>query len=273
MSEKQLTVMDVLKVLNRSNCRECGLPTCMAFAVMVAQGQKELSECPYVDGEIKERMKGAVVQNKQSLKERRDELLYRLKQDVASVDFTKIADKIGAEVNNGRLVIRCLGRIFELDQFGELHSLSHVNSWVHLPIINYVVHSAGRDLNGEWVPFSELKHAADWVRFFEKRCVEVMRDLADDQPELFLNIVGLFSSKELGDQADASESADHVFTLFPLPKVPMKISVWEADGQFESNLTLLFDRSAEVNLGVEALYMLCVGFLKMLKRISQTHSA
>ncbi len=265
--------MDVLKVLNRSNCRECGLPTCMAFAVMVAQGQKELSECPYVDGEIKERMKGAVVQNKQSLKERRDELLYRLKQDVASVDFTKIADKIGAEVNNGRLVIRCLGRIFELDQFGELHSLSHVNSWVHLPIINYVVHSAGRDLNGEWVPFSELKHAADWVRFFEKRCVEVMRDLADDQPELFLNIVGLFSSKELGDQADASESADHVFTLFPLPKVPMKISVWEADGQFESNLTLLFDRSAEVNLGVEALYMLCVGFLKMLKRISQTHSA
>ena len=39
-------VLDIYKLLPRTNCKECGAPTCMAFADMLAGEKKTLSECP-----------------------------------------------------------------------------------------------------------------------------------------------------------------------------------------------------------------------------------
>ena len=43
-----LTGMQIYKDLPRTNCKECGFPTCMAFAMQVAAGQKALSDCPAI---------------------------------------------------------------------------------------------------------------------------------------------------------------------------------------------------------------------------------
>lgn len=42
-------VMDVFKLLDKTNCRECHKPTCLAFAAAVFQGKATLSECPFID--------------------------------------------------------------------------------------------------------------------------------------------------------------------------------------------------------------------------------
>ena len=44
--------MDILKLLDKSNCRKCNKPTCLAFAAAVFKGEKELEECPNLDSEI-----------------------------------------------------------------------------------------------------------------------------------------------------------------------------------------------------------------------------
>lgn len=36
-----------------ANCKECGFPTCLAFAMKLAQKQAELAQCPYVEEEAK----------------------------------------------------------------------------------------------------------------------------------------------------------------------------------------------------------------------------
>ena len=41
-----LTGMQIYKNLPKTNCKECGFPTCMAFAMQVAAKQKALTECP-----------------------------------------------------------------------------------------------------------------------------------------------------------------------------------------------------------------------------------
>ena len=41
-----LTGMDIYKNLPKENCKECGLPTCLAFAMKVASGQAGLDDCP-----------------------------------------------------------------------------------------------------------------------------------------------------------------------------------------------------------------------------------
>ncbi|MFA7384230.1 MAG: acetyl-CoA decarbonylase/synthase complex subunit gamma [Desulfurivibrionaceae bacterium] len=51
-----LTGIQILKMLPKKNCGECGIPTCLAFAMKVAAGQMEIGECPYVSDEVKEQI-------------------------------------------------------------------------------------------------------------------------------------------------------------------------------------------------------------------------
>jgi ArsR family metal-binding transcriptional regulator len=44
-------LMDVLKRLPRTNCRQCGLATCMVFAARVVEGAKGPENCPAIDPE------------------------------------------------------------------------------------------------------------------------------------------------------------------------------------------------------------------------------
>jgi ArsR family metal-binding transcriptional regulator len=39
-------VLDILKLLPRTNCRECGCPSCMAFAAQLVEGEKSAEDCP-----------------------------------------------------------------------------------------------------------------------------------------------------------------------------------------------------------------------------------
>ncbi len=267
-----MTVMDILRVLNKSNCRECGVPTCMAFAAMVTQGQKELSACPYIDEETAARLGGAVASKKKSIEEERDEYIRNLQKEIRNVDFHEAAKRCDASVtSSGNLAIYCLGKIFELNQQGKLDSLCHVNAWVHLPIINYVVRSAGQGMTGEWVIFKQLKGAQDWVRFFEHRCERQIKLIADKDPDLFIDSLDLFCVDNDEESLKDMSSADHLFTLYPLPKVPMVIAYWKAEDEFESKLNLFFDRSAEVNLGADSIYFLAMGMVEMLKKIVVRH--
>ena len=40
MAPKKRNAMDILKVLDKSNCKECGAPTCLAFATLVVQARR-----------------------------------------------------------------------------------------------------------------------------------------------------------------------------------------------------------------------------------------
>jgi ArsR family metal-binding transcriptional regulator len=42
-------VFEILKLLPRTNCRECDQATCMVFATMVAEGAKGAEDCPPLD--------------------------------------------------------------------------------------------------------------------------------------------------------------------------------------------------------------------------------
>ena len=42
-----------------ANCKECGFPTCLAFAMKLAQKQVELAQCPYVEEESKSKLEAS----------------------------------------------------------------------------------------------------------------------------------------------------------------------------------------------------------------------
>lgn len=54
-----LTGIEVYKFLPKTNCKECGFPTCLAFAMKLAAKSAELSLCPYVSEESKQALESA----------------------------------------------------------------------------------------------------------------------------------------------------------------------------------------------------------------------
>ena len=48
-----LTGIQIFKLLPKTNCGECGVPTCLAFAMNLAAGKAELALCPYVSEEAR----------------------------------------------------------------------------------------------------------------------------------------------------------------------------------------------------------------------------
>ena len=54
-----LTGIQIFKLLPKTNCGECGVPTCLAFAMNLAAGKAELDSCPYVSDEAREQLSEA----------------------------------------------------------------------------------------------------------------------------------------------------------------------------------------------------------------------
>ncbi len=54
-----LTGLEIYKLLPKTNCRKCGMPTCLAFAMQLAQKRAELDKCPTVSEEAKQALAAA----------------------------------------------------------------------------------------------------------------------------------------------------------------------------------------------------------------------
>jgi acetyl-CoA decarbonylase/synthase complex subunit gamma len=54
-----LTGIQIFKLLPKTNCKECGVPTCLAFAMNLASGKAELDSCPYVSDDAREKLSEA----------------------------------------------------------------------------------------------------------------------------------------------------------------------------------------------------------------------
>jgi hypothetical protein len=268
MTRPRTTTLDILKHLNKSNCKECGLPTCMAFAAMVSQGQKKITDCPYLSPEIAAQLAtepgdaGAGDFDP-------EEALAPLKDKIREMDFESSAARLGASVVADRLGIRCLGRVFEVDKSGLLHAMCHTNFWLHVPLLDYAIHCEGARPTGDWASFHELKHAKEWSRFFSHRCEKVLQQMAEEDTQLYLDMLELFASGETAGEF----TADRTFILYPLPRVPFLYSFWKGEDQFPPKTTILFDRSVERNLGAESIFRLSTGIVEMFKRILSRHGS
>ena len=267
MPENKLTAMEVFKHTKRDNCGDCGLANCMAFSALVVQGKISPFDCPYLDNDFAD----SISENKDDLKcdyeYFEEEFLNEMKQKVSNVDFNEAAKRLGGSVNNGRFSVHCLGKIFELDHAGNMYSICHINNWIHIPLINYVISASGKDPVGEWVTFRALKDAQDWKQYFEYRCEERISNIAFEHTEIFLDILELFGT----GPCENGPSSDFSAVLYPFPKVPVLFCYWPEEGKFEAKLAIYFDRSIEKNMPPESIFSLVRGMAEMFEKIIARH--
>ncbi len=264
----QLTnAMELYKLLDRSNCRKCNKSTCLAFAVAVIQGQKRLDECPALDGEIIQRYGGNVVKQV-PFEQQQFESIEQWKRKIATIDLASAAKRLGVKFCDDKLTIKCLGKDFSVDTKGNITTEIHVNAWIAIPVLNYIIAGAGIPVSGKWIPFRELKGGKAWYRLFERRCEKPLKKVADTYTDLFEDLIRLFN----GRQVENHYSSDISLVLHPLPKVPILISYWKPEGGLESDLNIFFDSKAEQHLTIENIYTLATGLIMMLQKLALRHS-
>lgn len=258
--------MEIFKILPRTNCRDCRLPTCLAFAAAVFKGDKRLGDCPHVDKSTLEKFS---VENTDSRTLEREEQQYLadLGAQVQKVDFASSVERLGATLTDGKLAIKMLGKDFYVDQNGNITSICHVHGWLTVPLLNYVISCAGKAPTGNWVPLRELKTGASWGPLFSQRCEKPLKRVADVHTDLFEHMIQIFNAKPAPNAFDS----DIAVVLHPLPKVPMLICYWKPDGDMESALNVFFDDTAEDNLNTDSLYRVSAGMVLMFEKIAITH--
>ncbi len=259
--------VEILKLLDKSNCGKCNEATCLAFAVAVARGQRVLNECPNIVEDVIERFGGEPRDRKPSDGDM-EGVFNQLKGRLRAIDLAAAAKRLRTPYKDGILTLKVCGKDFSVNSKGNFSSEIHVHSWLSLPVLNYILEGKGVGPSGKWVPFRELKGGKEWARFFDHRCEKPMKKVADNYPDFFEDMLHIFAGKQVGRQFDSDIS----LVLYPLPKVPILICYWKPEDGLDSDFHIFFDSTAENNLTIDSIYLLTTGLLIMFEKIALRHN-
>jgi hypothetical protein len=259
--------IEILKILDKSNCRECGFPTCLAFAAAVFKGQKTIDKCTHLDKSIIEEYSSE--ETAPDPPQDNSEPIDDLREKLREIDFEEAAKRLGAKYSNGRLTIKVCGKDFSVDKQGNFYSEIHIHTWITIPMLNYIIHGAGKPPVGEWISFRELERAQDWYNFFVHQCEKPLKKIADSYTDLFEDMLHIFNGKRVKNHYESDIS----LVLHPLPRVPMLICYWKPEDGLGSSLNLFFDKTANDNINVESIYSLGTGLVTMFEKVARRHGA
>ena len=258
--------MEIFKLLDKSNCRECNEKTCLAFAAAVFKGQKQIDECPRIGSDIIERY-GSKTDKGTTLEQDMDAAVEQLKKKIAAIELSSSAQRLGARFSGDKLTIKILGKDFSLDSKGNITTDIHVHAWMMIPVLNYIIGGGGTPVSGKWVPLRELEGGKTWYRLFGQRCEKPLKRVADTYTDLFEDMIHIFNGKPVENHY----ASDISLVLHPLPKVPILICYWKPEDGLESSLNIFFDSNAESNLNIESIYSLIAGLVRMFEKIALRH--
>jgi len=251
-------VIEIYKKLPGTNCGKCGLSSCMAFALKVKKSQASLSECPFMTGEA---MIGEQPSSSALSFSSYEQVSQELEKEAAMVDFKETADIIGGryEAVDGRetIMVKMISTVYTLRKEGLfLDNAPCGDVWAKIIICDYVRRKGRRPLTGELLPLGLFPHSASLVRAFqssaEKKIAEAFkRDLKGLKQRC--------AALE-GREAEGKVKADYISCFDLLPHVPLYLSFWAADEEFDAECKLLFDRSAEEHINIEYLAYLMERF-------------
>ncbi|OQY52982.1 MAG: hypothetical protein B6230_01435 [Desulfobacteraceae bacterium 4572_89] len=126
--------------------------------------------------------------------------LNSLKNQLKDCDLSLAAQRTSGKYANGRLTLKIFGKPFSLDNLGRFQSDLHINPWIVMPVLGYVLHCQGRELTGKWIPFRELKNGRERNGLFVQRSEKTLKKIADTYPDLFEDLILIKIQIKIGNK-------------------------------------------------------------------------
>ncbi len=247
-----MNLLDIYKRLPRTNCGECPDKTCMAFAVKLSKNERSTSECPKLDKQIKKELDAMLSDADLSdWKEKRVEELFN---EISPINFSEIANGIGAISEGDLLKIKYMGREVALS-----HSdfKDELGIWDKLLILIYVKNAGSASLSGKWTAFRDLKNGSVRAAGFRDGCEIPLSRMYKADREVFQKRL-----LAMGAEKVSGYSTKESFVVYPLPKIPFLLLLWPAEEGFEPDCKALLDSTAADFLDIETLLYLGLALVR-----------
>jgi hypothetical protein len=261
--DKRLTPIHLYKLTPKTNCGECGYPTCLAFATQVIVGQSDLDLCPYLDPEALKPFRTQLVEQHEAgigvKREGFEKALQFLREEIKKWDFGEIANSLGALFSNAS------GRpTMELPYLGEPVLVSHddvirlsadeLNPYEKIFIMNYVIGGAGH-LAHQWVGMESLPNSVSKIKSLKAHCQDRLAEAFAGRMDSLAKAI-----RPWGNPLTLStETADFAAEFQVLPKLNLRIFWWDEDASegFPAQVKFLFDANVLSVLDLESLLFAC----------------
>lgn len=260
-----LSVVDLYRdVLPKTNCRDCGSPTCLAFASKVVADKHDLGGCPYVDADLLATCKTELAQQySEGRWIRRDmaaDALAWAREKAAPMDIRDLPDRIG-----GSLIARNETMLLELPYFTTTLLISddsinksdgsELTRYEQVFIYNHMAQGGSRPPAGKWKGLVEFPNTVSKIKSMieqvETPLIQRFRGKADE----LITAAAAIGGEDCSGQR---ESSGLNLYFQPLPRVPVTLMFWDEDPEegFEPMAKLLFDETVTDHLDIESIMFL-----------------
>ncbi len=224
----------------------------MPFVFALLNGEADLSECLQLTEKETSEMSTFIKKS-----DWRENLIVSLKEKMRDVEFAAVSNNLGAELKEGRLLLRCFGRDVNVGSDGDIQAQKHLTQWMRILLLLYINNGGSEGLAAKWVLHSELRGGLMKVEAFKRECEEPMRELLDRH---FQKVSVLLD--EYGAERQQEFSTPYAWLVHVFPRIPVLILYWPEEDEFESKVTIRFDSSADRYFDVEQLIFLVEELVK-----------
>lgn len=260
-----LSVVNLYRdILPKTNCKECGFPTCLAFASMVVSEKHPLKNCPHIDQDVlvrcEQELEEQYAQGKWLKRDLAEDALAWARSRAASMAIDDLPVRIGGEIIENEK-----GKGLKLPYFtGHVHifgdRITHedgtdMTRWEQVFILNHLAQGGIAKPKGVWKGFIQFPNTVSKVismtSHVEEPLINAFAGKMDELKNRALALGGTLLPKEEG-------TADLSVQFIPLPRVPVVLLFWDGvpGEEFEPQAKLMFDETITEHLDIESIVFL-----------------
>ncbi len=268
-----LSVVDLYRdILPKTNCSDCGYPTCLAFASMVVSEKLPLKNCPHLSEELVQKcdkeLTEQYAEGKWLKRDMAQDALQWAKERASSMEIKDLPERLG-----GRLVEKDGEYSLELPYFNDSIFItkdniskkngSELTRWEQVFLYNHMAQGGSRKPTGKWKGFVEFPNTVSKMKSMINHVEDPLKERFNGKIEELRNAGERIGGKDVTSKYN---SADLTLSFTPLPRVPVMLLFWEGEKneEFESEIKLSFDETITEHLDLESIVFLSEALKDML---------
>jgi len=251
-----MTAVEIYKLLPKTNCGACGLPSCFGFAAKLATHQASPEDCGNMRAEASELLRTADANRPDSPGTVYEQALTSLQPKIQALDFRKVALLFGVTFRApDNLEVTFLNETYRVtkDKIMDFYDREPL-PWISILIYNHLCMPDPPEMSGEWITFSSVpaSHAKDkaWAGHVE----DVIAKCFSGKVDALKTVCEKFG----GCKAEMSGSHDAAYEFRFFPHYPVLLLFYDAapEEDFPAQCKLLLDRTAPRYLDIESMVVL-----------------
>lgn len=260
-----LSVVDLYRdILPKTNCKECGHPTCLAFASMVVSEKFPLKNCPHLDAAILEKCNAELeeqyAEGKWLKRDMKEDSLKWAKEKAASMTLEDLPPRI-----SGKLEKRNGGTVLKLPYFdshvyigeNDIEKETEPSLTRYEKVLIYIHMAQGGSAmpTGVWKGLVEFPNTISKIKSMQDSVEAPLIKHFGGKKEALVRAGIKAGGKDMTAELTSTDAA---LEFLPLPRVPVRIVFWDQDEEdgIDAEVKVLFDETITEHLDIESIMFL-----------------